>query len=299
MASRAIHADLVEDLSTEGFLRTYQRFTALRGHPRKLWSDQGTNFVGAKPALEDLYSFLAEIDKKEVQRRAVVAGTDWVWEFSPADSPHRNGAAEAAVRVLKRSLSSIGEGGDLTTLEFQTLLYLAANLSNERPIGARAQVQEDIVDVVTPNSLLLGRAGPRGDTQGFEFPTYPFSRLRAVQVEVDKFWRRWSQLAGPHLYVRQKWHAPARNVSVGDLVWVADQDALRGRFRLGRVEESCPDDKGVVRDVKVRVCHSLPIGQSPAREDKEPCPTTILHRDVRRLVVLLPVEEQEGVYLLL
>lgn len=61
MASRAIHADLVEDLSTEGFLKTYQRFTALRGHPRELWSDQGTNFVGARPALEDLYSFLAGI----------------------------------------------------------------------------------------------------------------------------------------------------------------------------------------------------------------------------------------------
>lgn len=221
-----------------------------------------------------------------------MAGTDWVWEFSPADSPHWNGAAEAAIRVLKRSLSSVGEDGDLTMLEFQTLLYLAANLSNERPIGARAQVQEETVNVVTPNTLLLGRAGPRGDTQGFDFPTYPFSRLRAVQVEVDRFWRRWSQLAGPHLFVRQKWHSSARNVSVGDLVWVADQNALRGRFGLGRVEEAHPDVKGIVRDVKVRICHSLPISLSQARKDREPCPSTILHRDVRRLVVLLLIEEQ-------
>jgi len=36
MASRAIHADLVEDLSTEGFLKTYQRFTAHMGHPKSL-----------------------------------------------------------------------------------------------------------------------------------------------------------------------------------------------------------------------------------------------------------------------
>lgn len=294
MASRAIHADLVEDLSTEGFLKTYQRFTALRGHPKKLWSDVGTNFMRARPALKDLYSFLGGINKEEVQRKAAVAGTDWEWKFSPADSPHRNGAAEAAVRVLKRSLSNIGEEGNLTTLEFQTLLYLAANLSNERPIGARTQVQEETVEVVTPNSLLLGRAGPRGDTQGFEFPAYPFSHLRAVQVEVDKFWRRWCQLAGPHLFVRQKWHAPARNVSVGDLVWVVDQNALRGRFRLGRVEEVQPDDKGVVRDVKVRTCHSLPIGLSQPRKVKEQCQSTVLHRDVRRLVVLLPVEEQGG-----
>ena len=47
MASRAIHTDLVNAQSTESFLLAYQRFTALRGHPRKIWSDPGTNFVGA------------------------------------------------------------------------------------------------------------------------------------------------------------------------------------------------------------------------------------------------------------
>lgn len=58
MASRAIHTDVVSDQSAEGFLITYQRFTALRGHPKKLWSDPGKNFVGAKPAFEELYLFL-------------------------------------------------------------------------------------------------------------------------------------------------------------------------------------------------------------------------------------------------
>ena len=33
MASRAIHADIVSDMSAEGFLLAYQRFTSLRGHP--------------------------------------------------------------------------------------------------------------------------------------------------------------------------------------------------------------------------------------------------------------------------
>ena len=39
MASRALHADVVRDQSSEGFLLAYNRFTALRGHPKKLWSD--------------------------------------------------------------------------------------------------------------------------------------------------------------------------------------------------------------------------------------------------------------------
>ncbi|KAL1279467.1 hypothetical protein QQF64_026140 [Cirrhinus molitorella] len=94
--------DIVEDLSPEGFLKAYQRFTALRGQPRKLWSDQGTNFVGARPVLHELYEFLSNIGKDHVQKKAVVRGTDWTWVFHPVDSPHWNGAAEAAVRVLKR-----------------------------------------------------------------------------------------------------------------------------------------------------------------------------------------------------
>ncbi|KAL1276822.1 hypothetical protein QQF64_036445 [Cirrhinus molitorella] len=201
MASRAVHADIVEDLLTEGFLKAYQCFTALRGHPRKLWSDQGTNFVGARPVLQELYEFL--------------------------------------------------------TLEFQTLLYLAANLTNERPISARAQVQDEAVEIITPNSLLLGRAGTNGDSRGFEYPSYPFLHLRAIQTEVDKFWKQWSQLAGPNLYIRQKWHTPSRNVVAGDMV-----------------------------------CCPVSDGQSKRNRGEENYPSTILYREVRRLMVLLPVEEQ-------
>lgn len=82
-------------------------------------------------------------------------------------------------------------------------------------------------------------------------------------------------------------------------MWLTDLNALRGQFRLGRVVEVCPDAKGVVRDVKVRdvkvkTCQSCPV---PSRQSKriqsvENCPSTTLHRDVRRLVVLLPAEEQ-------
>lgn len=48
MLSRAIHAKLANTLSTESFLLAYQRFTTLRGHPLKIWSDPGTNFCGGE-----------------------------------------------------------------------------------------------------------------------------------------------------------------------------------------------------------------------------------------------------------
>lgn len=81
MASRAIHTDVVSDQSAEGFLLAYQRFTALRGHPSKLWSDPGRNFVGARPALKELYRFLDQINKSELENEVVKNGTEWSWRI--------------------------------------------------------------------------------------------------------------------------------------------------------------------------------------------------------------------------
>lgn len=88
MASRAIHTDIASDQSAEGFLLAYQRFTALRRHPRKLWTDPGSNFVGSKPALKDLYSFLNLIQNSRLEDEAARNGTEWSWKLHSADSPH-------------------------------------------------------------------------------------------------------------------------------------------------------------------------------------------------------------------
>nr|XP_057945469.1 uncharacterized protein LOC131139671 [Doryrhamphus excisus] len=299
MASRAVHAELVNSLSSESFLLAYQRFTAIRGHPSKIWSDPGTNFIGAKPVLEDLYKFLGSQNREGLEETAAKNGTEWMWKIHPADSPHRNGAAEAAVRTLKRALQNVCGDSIFTYSEFQTVLQLAANLVNDRPIDARVQSREDCVRYVSPNSLLLGRASQSGDLKSFDFSNYPYKRLQVMQSEVNKFWRSWSQLAGPNLFIRSKWHTTQRNVKIGDIVWIADQNALRGQFKLGRVVSTNPDDKGIVRDVDVKVFPSYCVPLVKAKRTHPTCDgprekmhSTILHRDVRRLVVILPVEEQ-------
>lgn len=121
-----------------------------------------------------------------------------------------------------------------------------------------------------------------------------------MQAEVSK-WRSWIQLAGPNLFIRSKWHTAERNVAVGDVVWLCDQNAKRGQVRLGRVVSTNPDSKGIMRDVNVRVIpsYSIPLvravgtRKSEIDKQKEATQATVLHRDVW-LVVLLPVEEQGG-----
>lgn len=78
MASRAIHLELASSLSTESFLMAYQRFAAVRGHPEKVWSDPGSNFVGAKPVLEDLYVFLRDQNVGNLEEYTMQHGARWI-----------------------------------------------------------------------------------------------------------------------------------------------------------------------------------------------------------------------------
>ncbi|CAG7719526.1 unnamed protein product [Allacma fusca] len=45
---RALHLEMVTSLSTEAFLLSLRRFVARRGRPGTIYSDNGTNFVGAE-----------------------------------------------------------------------------------------------------------------------------------------------------------------------------------------------------------------------------------------------------------
>jgi len=73
---------------------------------------------------------------------------------------------------------------------------------------------------------------------------------------------------------------------------------------MARVVDVNADKKGTVRDVMVRAFPSYPVsivkpnqaetGKNfkPTKKHCDKIPATILRRDVRRLVVLIPIEEQ-------
>ena len=55
---KAVHLELVSDLTSEAFIAALRRFIARRGYPSLLWSDHGTNFVGANRELSEFNQFL-------------------------------------------------------------------------------------------------------------------------------------------------------------------------------------------------------------------------------------------------
>ena len=58
MSVKAVHLELVSDISTESFIGCLRHFITRRGKPSLMWSDHGSNIVGACRILKELYAFL-------------------------------------------------------------------------------------------------------------------------------------------------------------------------------------------------------------------------------------------------
>lgn len=119
--SRAVHLELVEDLSTEAFLAAVKRFGSRRGLPKIMYSDNGTNFVSLSNILKHSEPFFA---KNLIE-----------WRFITPHSPHQGGLWEASVRSGKSCLVKAVCNQILSFNEFHTVLAKIEAVLNSRPIA--------------------------------------------------------------------------------------------------------------------------------------------------------------------
>ena len=88
MAVRAVHLEVVSDLTTDAFLAAFAQFTARRGVCSKIFSDNGTTFKGAASELSRLF----DATSPELQRMVGQLGSQGTsWEFIPPRAPHFGG----------------------------------------------------------------------------------------------------------------------------------------------------------------------------------------------------------------
>ena len=276
--TRAIHLELSVDYSTDAFLQTLRRFVSIRGWPKQFQSDNGSQLVAASKELREV---IANLKHDEIQGCVLVGGSDW--KFSTTDAPWMNGVTEALVKSVKRALQTILGDQVLSFSELQTVLYEAAQLVNQRPIG-RNPTQPDDGTYLCPNDLLLGRASAHVPQGPFKERSSLRYRLDFIQTLVKYFWDRWKRDLFPNLVIQQKWHVERRNVAVNDVVMIQDSNMLRGKFRMGIVTGVSPSQDGKIRRVNVSYKNNV-----------EGCTYTgtkftTVERPVHKLVVIIPAE---------
>ena len=211
MVTRAVYLDISEGHDTQNVLTVLKRFTCLRGFPKKLYSDNGTQLMSANKELREM---VTQWNKHEVFRFGKFKGLTWVFNRS-ADAPWENSCSESLIRLVKRSLARIIGESVVSFGELQSVMYEVANVLNERPIGFKPGEDFDEGTVLRPNDLLLGRSiieAPCGfwDESGNLKKSYAF-KMKIV----DLFWKKWMKNYFPTLIVRQKWHVSVKKCSEG------------------------------------------------------------------------------------
>ena len=102
------------------------------------------------------------------------------------------------------------------------------------------------------------------------------------------FWLRWQRDFIQFVRIRQKWISSERNLAIGDIVIIRDENLPRNQWLLAIVAELMPSKDGLIRKVKVRVGDPM-LNQKGIRT-KTP---TILERPIHKLVLLL--EGDQGI----
>ncbi len=102
----------------------------------------------------------------------------------------------------------------------------------------------DDLEVITPNHLLLHRAGSMYPP-GIFVPSdnYNWRRWRQCQYLIEQFWSRWHRCYLPLLQTRQKWFLNREPLQIGDLVLVVDQILPRNMWFMTRVTKINPRQK--------------------------------------------------------
>ncbi|XP_045022925.1 uncharacterized protein LOC123466896 [Daphnia magna] len=222
--------------------------------PKNVWSDNGTNLTACE---KELKKGLARIIS-EGRLVAEMADKGINWQFSPPSASHFGGSWESLVKSAKSALKVVLGTTTVNEEVLRTVLAEVIAILDARPL-THLSVDPEHESPLNPNHFLLGRAHPHIPPDLFD-EDGPLSRKRWKQAQeiTIRFWRRWMTEYVPSLMERRKWTRKSRNVQVGDLVLIVDQNAPRGTWLTGTVsrllpaKSSLPSGEQVVRTVWVK-----------------------------------------------
>ncbi|XP_071172930.1 uncharacterized protein [Mytilus edulis] len=249
LVTRAIHIEVIEEMTSSSFINALRRFTGIRGPVREFRSDQGTNFVGAVNELSLLYNdenIQGYLSKKQI-----------VWTFNPPHASHMNGAWERMIGLARRILDSMLtdiQGKQLTHEVLCTLMTEVCCIVNSRPIIAVSNDPESPT-ILSPNTLLTQKINSDIEPYHFNFSVKDMykSQWKHVQVLANQFWKQWNLQYLHNLQTRSKWPSENRNLQIGDFVLMIDVSLPRNQWPTGIIDEVFPSKDGLVRKVSVRV----------------------------------------------
>ena len=149
VAVRAIHLEIVADLSAEKFLLALRRFTARRGKPQQIVLDNAPQFKLTKSSVDVAW----ENPVRDPDIQLHIAEQRIKWSLIVQLSPWMGGFYERLVGISKMALRKAIGKTCLTMLQFQTFLTETEAIINSRPLVYLGEDLNDSTALTTSHFL--------------------------------------------------------------------------------------------------------------------------------------------------
>ena len=255
-STRAVHLEVVPDLTEESFLQAFRRFASRKSLPVIMISDNATTYMAAANHLKRLFespSLKSSLSQKGIE-----------WRFIPKRAPWYGGFWERLIGITKSTLKKTLGRSYVTMEKLQTVLIEIEAIMNDRPLTHVSSSLDD-PEPLTPSHLLLGRrltSLPYPDvTTDADIVNLTSSsaktKVSVLNELLNKFWTRWRN---EYLTSLREHHTISGNnkqtVTVGDVVQVHDETP-RSKWKLAKIEELIVGNDGFTRAAKIRTANGV------------------------------------------
>lgn len=250
--TRAVHLELVSDMSAASFLLAFRRFIARRGVPSTVYSDNALTF---KKTSKDIAMLWAVIRNADV--RSFIANTRVEWKFIVERAPWWGGFYERLVGLTKQALKKTLGTSYLSFEQLTTTLSEVEAILNSRPL-THVYTEPSEPDPLCPASFLTGkRLTSLPGLQRREIADVSCGHLRNMLSSrtqlLSNFWKRWTSEYLNELQSSKMHTGKTKELKSGDLVLLKESLQPRQLWKMGRVEKTFPGRDGKVRSCAVRV----------------------------------------------
>lgn len=254
--TKAVHLELVGDLSTNSFLNALKRFVSRRGICKNIYSDNATNFVGAKNYLNREINYLKTMQKQD-RIANFLTSNSINWHYIPARSPHFGGLWEAGIKSAKFHLRRIVGNVALTYEDFNTVLTQIEAVMNSRPISPMSSDPNDLSFLTPGHFLIYDALNSIPEREIEEVQINRLDHYRRLKLYLQHFWKRWSREYASTLQQRSKWKWNVHSsLKEGAMVLLKNVNTPPQQWPVGRVVKVHAGHDGIVRvaDVQTAKC---------------------------------------------
>ena len=249
---RAVHLELVQDLSSESFLKSFRRFVSIRGLCHTIYTDNAKTFKKAHQELNKCLKFFENnVFKEFVEEQSIE------WKFITPLAPWWGGFYESLMSSIKAPLKKILKGSLLDVDEINTVLHEVSAMINSRPLTYVSDDTEDM-EYLTPAKFLTGKQTmfiPIDSEVSTVSTSEELRKRRKAQNKcLNDIWKSWVEKYLYHLAYKNT-KTMYVDIKLGQLVQVLDHSIPRQIWKIGVIAEVYPGRDGVIRSVKVKLAN--------------------------------------------